>query len=153
MRFTKALFAVTAAMTLGCGQSIATGLSGVRIPESMFGLPHEFSNWNPPSINRIRTAEAKIASLASWYGPGFYGNRTANGEVYTGNDLTAAHKSLPFGTRVRVTNLDNGRSVVVRVNDDGPHVPGRVIDLSRAAAERIGLLSSGVAPVRLEILR
>lgn len=100
-----------------------------------------------------KTVKTKVASLASWYGPGFHGNRTANGERYNQWDFTAAHRSLPFGTRVKVTNLSNGRSVVVRVNDDGPHVPGRVIDLSRGAAERIGMVSSGVAPVRLQVLR
>jgi rare lipoprotein A len=94
-----------------------------------------------------------LASLASWYGPGFHGNTTANGETYNQWGLTAAHRSLPFGTRVKVTNLNNGRSVVVRVNDDGPHIPGRVIDLSRGAADRIGLTASGVAPVRLQVLR
>jgi rare lipoprotein A (peptidoglycan hydrolase) len=152
MRFHN-LLAAAAALVLSSGHSMAAGLSEARIPESMFGLPHKLSGWDPSSVNRVPTVQAKIASLASWYGPGFYGNRTANGEIYTGNDLTAAHKSLPFGTRVRVTNLNNGRSVVVRINDDGPHVGGRVIDLSRAAASRIGLLSSGVAPVRLEVLR
>lgn len=89
---------------------------------------------------------------ASWYGPGFHGRRTANGERYNQNAMTAAHRSLPFGTRVRVTNLNNGRSVVVRINDRGPFIRGRVIDLSRAGAGAIGMISSGVAPVRLEVL-
>jgi len=88
--------------------------------------------------------------LASWYGPGFHGNRTASGEVFNQNELTAAHRSLPFGTRVRVTNLNNGQSVTVRINDRGPFVRGRIIDLSRHAARVLGI--SGVAPVRLEIL-
>jgi rare lipoprotein A len=90
--------------------------------------------------------------LASWYGPGFAGRRTANGEVFDPSQLTAAHKTLPFGTQVKVTNLNNGSSVVVRINDRGPFKPGRVIDLSRAAAERIGMVGSGIAPVRLELL-
>lgn len=88
--------------------------------------------------------------LASWYGPGFNGNRTASGEVFNQADLTAAHRYLPFGTRVRVTNLANGQSVTVRINDRGPFVRGRIIDLSRHAAQVLGI--SGVAPVRLEIL-
>lgn len=88
---------------------------------------------------------------ASWYGPGFAGNRTANGETYDPSQLTAAHRSLPFNTRVRVTNQRNGRSVVVRVNDRGPFVGGRVIDLSAAAADVIGMRGSGVAPVTLQI--
>lgn len=89
---------------------------------------------------------------ASWYGPGFYGNLTANGEVYRPGTMTAAHRYLPFGTRVRVTNLNNGRSAVVRINDRGPYVGGRVIDLSEGAASVLGVKSSGVAPVRLQVL-
>src|SRR3712207_9501784 len=91
------------------------------------------------------------AGLASWYGPGLYGRRTASGTVHTGAALTAAHRSLPFGTRVRVTNLANGRTVVVVVDDRGPFVRGRVIDLSRAAARRLGLVRDGVVPVRPEV--
>ena len=90
---------------------------------------------------------------ASWYGPGFFGNRTANGEVFRPGTLTAAHRTLPFGTRVRVTNLNNGRSTVVRINDRGPFKGNRVIDLAHGAAQQLGLVSSGLAPVRLEVLR
>lgn len=90
------------------------------------------------------------SGIASWYGGKFHGRKTANGETYNMNALTAAHKSLPFGTKVRVTNTRNGDSVVVRINDRGPFVAGRVIDLSRAAAGQIGV--SGVAPVKLAIL-
>lgn len=107
---------------------------------------------DPRFFPRETTLGIKLASSASWYGPGFYGRRTANGEVFTGNDMTAAHRSLPFGTRVRVTNQNSGRSVVVRINDRGPFVGGRSIDLSRAAAERLGVVSSGVAPVSLQVL-
>src|SRR5215216_6568260 len=84
---------------------------------------------------------------ASWYGPGFQGKRTANGERFNTHALTAAHKSLPFGSRVRVTNERTGRSVVVRINDRGPYAHGRVIDLSKAAAQAVGL--SGVGRVSL----
>lgn len=94
-----------------------------------------------------------IEGTASWYGPGFFGNRTASGEVYRPGTLTAAHRSLPFGTMVRVTNLNNGRSAVVRINDRGPFVGSRVIDLGHGAAQQVGLVSSGTAPVRLEVLR
>jgi rare lipoprotein A len=89
---------------------------------------------------------------ASWYGPGFFGNRTASGEVLRPGTLTAAHRSLPFGTRVRVTNLYNGRSAVVRINDRGPFHGRRVIDLAHGAAGHLGLISSGVADVKLEVL-
>lgn len=87
--------------------------------------------------------------LASWYGERHHGRRTASGETFDMHALTAAHKTLPFGTRVRVEHPATGRSVVVRINDRGPFTPGRVIDLSRAAADRIGLLREGVAPVVL----
>lgn len=84
---------------------------------------------------------------ASWYGPGFHGRRTANGETFNTNALTAAHRSLPFGTRVRVVNEKTGRSVIVRINDRGPFIRGRVIDLARSAARQIGM--AGVASVSL----
>lgn len=90
--------------------------------------------------------------MASWYGPGFHGRLTANGEVYNQEALTAAHPSLEFGTQVQVTNLNNGRSVVVTINDRGPYAGGRVIDLSAAAARTLNMISSGVAPVELTIL-
>jgi 3D (Asp-Asp-Asp) domain-containing protein len=93
------------------------------------------------------------AGLASWYGPGFYGRQTASGTVYTGARLTAAHRSLPFGTLVRVTNLENGRRVVVVIDDRGPFIRGRVIDLSVAAAQRLGMVRDGVVPVRIKVVR
>jgi rare lipoprotein A (peptidoglycan hydrolase) len=88
--------------------------------------------------------------VASWYGPGFAGKLTANGEIFDPSELTAAHRTLPFNTHLRVTNLANGRSVTVRINDRGPFSGGRIIDLSRAAAEQIGMIGSGTARVRLE---
>jgi rare lipoprotein A len=87
---------------------------------------------------------------ASWYGPGFHGKRTANGETFNTHALTAAHKTLPFGTKVRLTNERTGQSVVVRINDRGPYAHGRVIDLSKAAAETVGI--SGVGKVTLAAL-
>jgi len=90
--------------------------------------------------------------VASWYGPGFHGRRTANGEIYDQYDLTAAHTSLPLGTRVMVTSLTNGRAVEVRINDRGPFVGGRVIDLSYAAARVLGMIGPGTMPVRVEVL-
>jgi rare lipoprotein A len=89
---------------------------------------------------------------ASWYGPGFHGRTTANGERFDQNALTAAHRTLPFGTVVRVTYEATGESVTVRINDRGPYAHGRVIDLSREAAEEIGLLGAGVGEVRLEVV-
>lgn len=89
---------------------------------------------------------------ASWYGHPFDGRPTSSGEIYNMHDLTAAHRTLPFGTQVRVHDLDNGQDVVVRVNDRGPFVEGRILDLSYAAAKQMGMIGAGIARVRLEIL-
>ena len=101
----------------------------------------------PIAVRSVSTGEA------SWYGPGFYGNRTANGELFRPGPLTAAHRTLPFGTKVRVTNLWNGRSAIVRINDRGPFHGRRVIDLAHGAASQLGLISSGIAQVKLEVLQ
>lgn len=90
---------------------------------------------------------------ASWYGPGFHGRRTANGEVFDKDALTAAHRTLPFGTLVRVLNLDNGREALLRINDRGPFARGRILDVSEAGARVLGMIESGTARVRIEILR
>jgi len=112
----------------------------------------------PVSIQRLQRVVFKPLSFlvkgwASWYGPGFHGRHTASGERFNQYALTAAHRSLPFGTRVRVTNTRNGRSVIVRINDRGPYGHGRVIDLSRKAAQVIGVFRSGTAPVRVDVLK
>ncbi len=90
--------------------------------------------------------------VASWYGPGFHGKTTANGERYDQNALTAAHKTLPMPSIVRVTNLENGRSLIVRVNDRGPYAHGRIIDMSKRGAELLGFKNNGVAKVRVQVL-
>ena len=112
----------------------AAGCAAVRAPAP------------PPITNGVQVG------VASWYGPGFHGNRTANGEIYDQYELTAAHPSLPLGTRVMVTNLESGRAVQVRVNDRGPFVDGRAIDLSYAAARTIGMVGPGTVRVRIEVL-
>jgi len=109
-------------------------LVGVAVLFSMFGPYYE-------------------TGIASWYGPGFDGNLTANGEVYDMNGISAAHKTLPFGTVVRVVDFDTGRSIVVRINDRGPFIEGRIIDLSKGAAEKLGMVERGIIPVGLRIVR
>jgi rare lipoprotein A len=89
---------------------------------------------------------------ASWYGPGFHGKKTASGEIYDQHKLTAAHKTLPLGTKARVTNLENGNTVEVEINDRGPFIEGRIIDLSRAAAGVLGFIELGLAPVQVELI-
>lgn len=93
------------------------------------------------------------SGIASWYGPNFHGKLTANGERYNMNDYTAAHKTLPFNTVVRVDNVENGKSVVVRINDRGPYIANRIIDLSRKAAQQIDMIGKGTASVRLMVVR
>jgi len=90
---------------------------------------------------------------ASWYGPGFNGKKTASGEIFDETKLTAAHKTIPLGRRARVTHLGNGKSVEVLINDRGPYVEGRMIDLSHAAAKVLGMIDDGIAKVQVELLR
>ncbi|WP_124349520.1 septal ring lytic transglycosylase RlpA family protein [Pseudomonas chlororaphis] len=90
--------------------------------------------------------------VASYYGAKHHGKRTASGEPFNQHGMTAAHRELPFGTRVKVTNLNNDKSVVVRINDRGPHTRGRLIDLSRAAAQQLGMIRSGTAKVRVQAI-
>ena len=100
----------------------------------------------PPSAGGYQTG------LASWYGHPYHGRIAASGEVYNMNRMTAAHRTLPFDTQVRVTNVNNGKQVEVRINDRGPFVPDRIIDLSYAAAKNLGMIAPGIIPVRLDIL-
>lgn len=102
-----------------------------------------------PAVPQLANTET---GLASWYGYPYHGHFAASGEIYNMDELTAAHPTLPFNTRVRVVNLSNDRSVEVRITDRGPFVDGRIIDLSRAAAHSIGLIEAGTAVVRLEVL-
>ncbi|HEX2027518.1 MAG TPA: septal ring lytic transglycosylase RlpA family protein [Nitriliruptorales bacterium] len=106
----------------------------------------------PTHADRTAQPPTVLEGRASWYGPGFVGDRTASGEAYDPAKLTAAHRTLALGTLVRVTNQRNGRSVVVRINDRGPYVDGRMIDLSLAAADRLAMRTSGVAPVTVQPL-
>jgi len=115
-------------------------ISGCSVPASKVGLP---------SIPQSRVNQTGIAS---WYGPGFHGKATASGEIYNQNDLTAAHQTLPLGTKVVVTNLENGSVTEVLVNDRGPFAKNRIIDLSYAAAQSIGMLGQGTALVRIDVI-
>ncbi|NEP88111.1 MAG: septal ring lytic transglycosylase RlpA family protein [Okeania sp. SIO2C2] len=119
--------------------------------ESIVGKPKPRLQPEPQKI-AVRPITFQDQGWASWYGPGFHGNLSASGERYNQYAMTAAHKTLPFGTKVRVTNLNNGSSVVVRINDRGPFIRGRVIDLSAAAARILGMIHSGVAPVKVEVI-
>jgi rare lipoprotein A len=104
-----------------------------------------------PPVGSVKQALQRAGEgLASFYGSG---QQTANGERFNPRELTAAHRTLPFGTKVRVTNVRSGRTVTVRINDRGPFVPGRVIDLSQAAAEELGIVGRGLAKVKLDVVQ
>ncbi len=130
------------AFTLALATVLWLGGCATRAPS----VPPMLDGEEPAAMPDAREMER---GRASWYGEPFHGRRTASGEVFNMNDLTAAHKTLPFGTRLRVRNLATGQDVLVRINDRGPHVRGRIIDLSRAAAAQIGLLGTGTALVVL----
>jgi rare lipoprotein A len=104
----------------------------------------------PVTSTDLRRYEER--GIASYYGKKFHGRMTANGERFDMRELTAAHRTLPFGTVVRVTNLNNGREVRVRINDRGPWVKGRIIDLSRGAAKKLDMIRDGIVPVRIKVV-
>lgn len=106
----------------------------------------------PMSVSaRVKVGHTQ-KGIASYYHDSLHGNKTASGEVYNKKIVSAAHKSLPLGTKVRVTKLSNGKSIIVKINDRGPFVKGRIIDLSRRAARALGIIKSGLAKVKIEVL-
>jgi len=125
---------------------IADGQQAAIIKSSSNGLSPQRSLKIPGA-----TVGAHIGE-ASWYGPGFNGKKTANGETFDDSKFTAAHKTLPLGSKAKVTNIDTGGSVEVEINDRGPYVNGRIIDLSHAAAKALGIIDAGIAMVRVELL-
>ena len=128
----------------------------IREIESPNRWDNNFIKMTPPvplaHTPLLASAQGVQVGQASWYGPGFFGNRTASGEVFRPGTLTAAHRHLAFGTKVRVTNLNNGLSTVVRINDRGPFSGGRIIDLAHGAAQVLGMTASGTAAVKLEVI-
>ncbi|MCB1782983.1 MAG: septal ring lytic transglycosylase RlpA family protein [Alphaproteobacteria bacterium] len=148
------LFVLCAALT-GCaqiqlGSHFAKKMSGEQSKGAYkVGSPYKVNGvWYRPVVDYGYDE----TGIASWYGPGFHGKKTANGETFDENELTAAHKTLPLPTLVRVTNLDNGRSLVVRVNDRGPYAKSRIIDLSKRSAELLGFKGRGTAKVRVQVM-
>lgn len=156
--------ALTAAALAGCAQSVVvTDKSVFHAGSRSIATDHDrkapreaitqtATNHPASAATGQRATDTHYASLglASYYE---HGARTANGEQFDANQLTAAHPTLPFGTRLRVTNVATGRSVTVRVNDRGPFVPGRVVDVSHSAAETLGLVGPGVAKVKLDVVQ
>ena len=123
--------------------------SGSATPGYKIGAPYQIEGtWYSPGENYSYDE----SGVASWYGPGFHLKKTANGEIFDAGELTAAHRTLPMPTLARVTNLDNGRSVIVRINDRGPFARGRIIDVSRKAASLLDFVGKGTARVRVQVL-
>ncbi|HYK39510.1 MAG TPA: septal ring lytic transglycosylase RlpA family protein [Candidatus Eremiobacteraceae bacterium] len=120
-------------------------------PPPKLGAPAPPKKSKPSDISSPSAIYAEEGN-ASWYGAPFHGRKASNGEIYDMNKMTAAHRTLPFNSMVRVTNLNNGKSAVVRITDRGPFVDNRIIDLSRAAAQEIESIGPGVVPVRIEVL-
>ena len=158
-RFFKLALIVAGAATLAaCGQSPLrnqhSDLRSSTTRQATFEQPRRqvasvVRRAPEPSESQSK-ASGKSQGIASFYSQG---SRTASGEKFDPNELTAAHPTLPFGTKLRVTNQHTGRSVTVRVNDRGPYVPGRVVDVSYSAAQELGMVGRGVAPVKLDVVQ
>jgi rare lipoprotein A len=142
---------LTAAALAACAQQPPPVMSNVSRPAAQEGARKAVARHRMPAASERQTASTKGAGygLASFYS---YDPHTASGEKFDKNELTAAHRTLPFGTRLRVTDVDTGRSVTVRVNDRGPFVRGRVVDVSASAAETLGIKGKGVAKVKVDVV-
>lgn len=157
--------ALALALLAGCGRKVIEAPRPAPAPPARTAAPEEAPRPAPKGTFRPYAVDGKTyyplagvdqgweeEGLASWYGPGFHGQKTSCGETYDMNSLTAAHKVLPMQTRIRVQNLDNNKSVDLRINDRGPFVAGRIVDLSRAGASHLGVVGPGTARVRLTVL-
>ena len=135
---------------MGCAVAVMVALSA-----RSEARPSDFASFKlqptPESVSKDELASK--TGIASWYGEKFQGNPTANGEIYDMYGLTAASRELPLGTRIQVTNLNNKRSVVLRINDRGPYIRGRFLDVSKGAAERLGFVNAGLAHVEIKVIK
>jgi len=145
-RFAEGLAVLLSVASLGAGAASGPSLEAAKVTKPWVTVTAEKTNGHISKFSK-----AYQVGTASWYGDYFQGKQTASGEPYDMNDLTAAHPTLPLGTFVRVTNLRNGKAVVVRINDRGPVVDGRIIDVSSNAARVLGFKQRGVQRVRLDI--
>lgn len=138
---------LTALAIQGC--SMHSGLPG----STLQNRPDPLGVGKSETPRSVTTPNNVHVGVASWYGPGFSGKKTASGDIFDETKLTAAHKSLPLGSKAKVTHLGNGKSVEVLINDRGPFVEGRMIDLSRSAAKALGMIDNGTAKVQVELLQ
>ena len=141
-----ATLAAAAMLLQACGSTGGPTYSKPQVQQQAGGPQSSYARPAAPK------ASYDVVGVASWYGKPYHGRKTASGQVYNMYQMTAAHPSLPFGTRVAVTNLDNGRTVIVTINDRGPFVKGRVIDVSRKAASKLGFLSNGLTRVGVRVV-
>jgi len=132
--------------------SLRVAIVCILFPVSPAACSHDGSGTEPVIATPKRTPLSVEHGKATWYGGRFHGRKTASGERFDKNDFTCAHKKLPFGTIVRVVNLETDRSVLVRVNDRGPYGKGRIVDVSEAAAKKLGMIHRGVVKARLEVM-
>jgi rare lipoprotein A len=155
-------FCVVSLLALGCGIMRRSAELAAPVPAGVSASHREppgqrdpFPGFAKPKLNDARGSQVKPVEVgvASWYGRQFHGKLTASGKTFDQMEMTAAHQTLPFGSRVRVTNLANGKSVEVEINDRGPFVEDRIIDLSVAAARVLDMVEAGITPVRVELLR
>ena len=152
MKILKLIFFIVTLFFLGCtSKSYVTKVYNVPNVSNPTKKPYSVNGEIYYPLNRVNVGWSQ-RGIASWYGPNFHGRYTSNGEIYNMYALTAAHKTLPMNTIVKVTNLNNGKSVIVRINDRGPFVKGRIIDLSYAAGKKIGLDVTGTAPVLIKVI-
>ncbi len=121
-------------------------------PQTIKPLEERSPRGDKNATSSSKGSPKRNVGQASWYGPGFHGKKTANGEIFDDKKFTAAHKTLPLGTKAKITNLHNQKSVEVVINDRGPYVKGRIIDLSKAAAKALDIVDQGTAEVRVEVL-
>lgn len=154
----RLLLAITAAASLAaCAQSpMGRQKADLAAPSRQAAVerPHRVAALHPRPISRARVPDGEAKPTASHGLASFYSDtETASGEKFDKNELTAAHPTLPFGTKLRVTDTDSGRFVTVRVNDRGPYVRGRVVDISPSAAEALGMVDKGITNVRLEVVQ
>ena len=150
-RFAEGLAVLLSVASLGAGAASGPSLEAAKVTKPWVTVTARKAD--PHTKQKTKNSQPYQVGTASWYGEYFQGKQTASGEPYDMHDLTAAHPTLPLGTFVKVTNLKNGRTVVVRINDRGPVVDGRIIDVSYNAARALGFRERGIQRVRLDIYK
>lgn len=147
------IFIISSILILAsCSSFVRYTSGGIPVNEPVTSKPKEMPKNFPPYYSEDFTGET-FNGTASYYADKFHGKKTANGEIFDNEDFTGAHRTLPFGTKVLVINTENMKSVVVRINDRGPFVKNRLIDVSRAAADILGMLEKGTAEVEIRVLK